>query len=216
MHFEITYSLLICLWKNRANKSYLIFHFSVFHKTSFTKKHALIMIASVWSLGPAVNMARLIPTSTVTPEGICIQNLIWPSQFWFTFASVIICVLLFFFPLIFIMTLYLSIFIALRRKTQKNITGESSDNRSNKISQAKTNVLKTLTFLTVLFFLCWVWNITFFFLFTLGVNVPTSGPFYNFSIFMVNVNCCVNPFCYALQYREFQAQAKVLFCRGSV
>ena len=162
-----------------------------------------------------MNMARLIPTSTVTPEGICIQNLIWPSQFWFTFTSVIICILLFFFPLVFIMILYLSIFITLRRKTQKSSTGESSDNRSNKFSQAKKNVLKTLIFLTVLFFLCWVWNITAFFLFTLGVDVPTSGPFYNFSIFMVNINCCVNPFCYALQYREFQSQAKILFCGGS-
>ena len=188
--------------------------FSVFHKTSFTRKHALVMIVVVWILGPTINMARLIPTSEVTPDGICIQNLVWPSQFWYTFTSVFISILLFFFPLIFIMSLYLSIFITLRKKSLKGKGNEMSDKQSNNLTQATRNVLKTLIFLTILFFLCWVWNITFFFLYTIGLYVQTSGPFYNFSVFMVNVNCCVNPFCYALQYREFQAQAKFMFCKS--
>ena len=169
------------------------------------------MIVAAWLFGPTFNITRLIPTSTITPEGICIQYLIWPSQFWFAFASVIICVVLFFFPLIFIMSLYLFIFLYLHRKTD---VGENNSKQSNKLTKAKVNVLKTLVCLTVLFFLCWIWNISFIFLYGIGVRIATTGPFYNFSVFMLNINCCVNPFCYAVQYREFQSQARKLFCKG--
>ena len=30
---------------------------------------------------------------------------------------------------------------------------------------------------------------------------------------MVNINCCINPFCYAVQYREFQEQVRNIFCK---
>ena len=33
---------------------------------------------------------------------------------------------------------------------------------------------------------------------------------------MMNINCCVNPFYYAVQYREFQTQARKLFCKRMV
>ena len=191
--------------------SYMNILFSVWHKTSFRKRHALMMILSAWLFGPAFTLARYIPTTKVTPEGICIQNLIWPNQFWFTVTSVIVCIVHFFFPLLFILSLYLSIFVLLRKKAGG--IGEGPGNQSEKLTTAKWNVLKTLVFLTVLFFLCWVWNISIFLLVTLGVKISLTSPFYNFSVFMTNVNCCVNPFCYALQYRDFQLQARVLFCR---
>ena len=187
------------------------FSFAVWHKTSFRKRHAFIMITSAWLFGPVFTLARYIPTTKVTPDGICIQNLIWPSQFWFTFTSVIVCIVHFFFPLLFILSLYVSIFIYLRNKAGE--IGEGPGNQSEKLTTAKWNVLKTLVFLTVLFFLCWVWNISIFLLVTVGVKISLTSPFYNFSVFMTNVNCCINPFCYALQYRDFQEQARVLFCK---
>ena len=176
----------------------------------------MTIIIIVWIFGPTVNIARLIPTSKVTSDGICIQYLIWPSQFWFTFTSVIFCTLLFFLPLLFIMSLYLSIFIYLRKKTNVNEATESRSNQTNKLTKAKANVLKTLVLLTALFFLCWVWNTGFIFLFSIGAKIPTTSLFYNFSVFMMNINCCVNPFCYAVQYREFERQAKKLFCRKMI
>ena len=97
------------------------------------------MIVAAWLFGPAFNITRLIPTSTITPEGVCIQYLIWPSQFWFAFASVIICVVLFFFRLFFIMSLYLSIFIYLHRKTD---IGENSSRQSDKLTKAKSKRVK--------------------------------------------------------------------------
>ena len=109
------------------------------------------------------------------------------------------------------MSLYLSIFVYLHRKTD---IGQNSSRQSDKLTKAKVNVLKTLICLTILFFLCWIWNISFVFLYAIGVRIPTTGPFNNFSVFMLNINCCVNPFCYAVQYREFQNQAREIFCKG--
>ncbi len=174
------------------------------------------MIGVAWATGPAFTLARYLPTTTVTPEGLCISNRVWPSLFWFRFTSVVVCVLYFIFPITLISILYLWIFFYLKRKATTGSVGENpNNNQTNKLTQAKENILKTLVILTVLFFLCWVWNIIFFLLVTFGVPLVPSGPFYDFSVYMTNVNCCVNPMCYAVQYREFQKQAKQLFCRRS-
>ena len=113
------------------------------------------------------------------------------------------------------LSIHLSLLNYIHRKATETGSGESTDNQTNKLTKAKENVLKTLVFLTVLFFLCWVWNITFFFLYSIGIRLPTTTTNYNFSVFMVNVNCCVNPFWYAFQYTEFQSQARKLFCKQS-
>ena len=170
------------------------------------------MIFAAWLFGPLFNLARLVPTTKITPEGFCIYNLIWPNRFWFVFTSVVAAGLYFFFPLIFILTLYISIFIHFRKMASSGSLTEGNSKQAKVMDRAKDNVFKTLLFLSTCFFLCYVWNISFFLLFSLGVPLSTTTPFYNFSVFMVNTNCCINPFCYAVQYREFQRQVRNIFC----
>ena len=170
------------------------------------------MMIVAWLFGPLFNLARMIPTTQITEDGFCIFNLIWPSRFWFGFASVIVCGLYFFIPFIFILILYLSIFIQLRKRASEGPLGEGNKKQTNVMDKAKDNVFKTILFLSTCSFLCHVWNSSFFLLFSFGVPLSTTTLFYNFSVFMVNINCCVNPFCYAVQYREFQQQVKTLFC----
>ena len=104
----------------------------------------------------------------------------------------------------------------LRKMASQNLLSEGQSNQMNTMDKAKTNVLKTLVLLSSCFFLCWGWNVTLFLLFTLGVPLSFDTTFYNFSVFMININCCVNPFCYAVQYREFQEQARRIFCNCTV
>ena len=172
------------------------------------------MIVTAWLFGPLFNLARKVPTTSVTSDGFCFYHLVWPNRFWFVFTSVINTGLYFFFPFTFIMILYISIFIRLRKMAQGGPLGKSNNKQSETMGRAKDNVFKTLLFLSACFFLCYVWNISFYLLFSVGVPLSTTTPFYNFSVFMVNVNCCVNPFCYAVQYREFQEQVKHLFCKS--
>ena len=119
---------------------------------------------------------------------------VWPCQFWFRFASVIVSIVYFFFPFLFILSLYLSIFLHLRKMASQNHLSEGQSNQMNTMDRAKTNILKTLVLLSSCFFLCWGWNVTLFLLFTLGVPLSFDTPFYNFSVFMININCCEIPF----------------------
>ena len=169
------------------------------------------MIVAAWLFGPLFNAARKIPTNRVTQEGICLFRDVFLNQFWNNFEAAVTCIVAFFFPVIFILGLYMSIFHSLRKRATKGKLGHS-----DLMNKATTNVLKTSIFVTTCFFLCWVWNLSFFFLFSLGVSLSTTGIFYNFSVFMINLNCCINPFCYAVQYREFQSQVKTLFCKGKL
>jgi len=55
------------------------------------------------------------------------------------------------------------------------------------------------------FIACWSINSIFLFLNTVGLyNVDFSGWFYHFTVVLVLVNSCINPFIYAAKYREFQ------------
>ena len=111
--------------------------FSVYHKTSFTKKHVVMMITSACLFGLLFNLARMIPTTRITSDGICIQNLVWPSQFWFRFASDIVSIVYFFFPFLFILSLYLSIFLHLRKMASQNHLSEGQSNQMNTMDRAK-------------------------------------------------------------------------------
>ncbi len=183
----------------------------VVHKTKFRKRHVLAMVIAAWLVGPTINLARYIPTTTVTDEGLCIQSQIWPNSFWNSFTSITICLVYFVIPLLVIVCLYFSIFIFLKRRAKSSSLNEGTD-QSEVMNRAKANVLKTMILLSSLFVICWVWNTGNFFLATVGVNVSFTSPFYHFTLFMLNINCCVNPLCYAVQYREFQTQVRDLFC----
>ncbi len=169
------------------------------------------MIAAAWLIGPAFNLARFLPTTTVTPDGFCVFYQIWPNPFWEAFTIFVVCALELFIPLFIVAFLYITIFVSLRRRAS---SWRQKSDQSEKMNQTTVNVLKTMVLLTGVFFLCWVWLIVYIFLNGIGVRVSFRTPFYNFTVFMANINCCVNPFCYAVQYRDFQNQVRYLFCRG--
>ncbi len=186
---------------------------AVYHRTKFRKRHAFGLILVAWLIAPVMNLSRFIPTTTITAEGVCIQNQIWPNGFWHTFTHVVVYLVGFLIPVLIILSLYLSIFIFLKRRAESGSLSGGENSQLKTMNKAKVNVLITLFLVTGLFFLCWVWNMTFFFLVSIKINLSMTSPFYNFTVFMMSINCCVNPFCYAVQYKDFQNQVKLLFCR---
>ena len=173
----------------------------------------MCMIVAAWLFGPLYNAARIIPTSGITASGVCIHHFIWPNRFWNSFTSVITCTLYLFLPLTVILCLYVSIFLKLRNRASQGSLSEGNQKQADIMNEAKINVLKTSIILITCLFFCWIWNISWYLLFSVGVPFSTMTPFYNFSVFMMNLNCCINPFCYAVQYREFQQQVRNIFCK---
>ena len=88
----------------------------------------------------------------------------------------------------------------------------SSNHGPHTMMRAQKNLLKTLVLVSSSFVVCWSWNALFFLVANLGYRV-VYGHFYHFTVVMVFLNSCVNPFIYICQYREFQRGLKKLLGR---
>ena len=82
-----------------------------------------------------------------------------------------------------------------------------------KLNEAAINVLKTMALLSTAFCLCTIPNGVWYLLYELNVKGATvDSTFYHFTVIAEFCNCCINPFLYSFQYREFQKAAKMLLC----
>ncbi|XP_038046735.1 beta-1 adrenergic receptor-like [Patiria miniata] len=79
------------------------------------------------------------------------------------------------------------------------------------LMRARRNTFKTLLIVCAAFIICWTPNQIFFFLSNLGLKVDFSSPIFYITIGMVALNSCLNPFIYAIKYKQFQKGLKVVF-----
>ena len=86
---------------------------------------------------------------------------------------------------------------------------------AEKLKKAEVNLYQTCLCLMLLFVICWSNNIIAVGLFLSGVLPDYSGTYYQTSVVFVILNSCVNPYVYAIRYKEFQDQAKKLLGFGS-
>lgn len=72
----------------------------------------------------------------------------------------------------------------------------------------ESNLLKTLIIVNMAFFLCHISDVLRSVINMLGLNVGSSvdNPVYDFTVFLVFVNCALNPFIYALNYNVFKQE----------
>jgi hypothetical protein len=66
------------------------------------------------------------------------------------------------------------------------------------------NVLKTLIIICLCFVGCWTFNGFLWFAYQIGVSVDFTSWYYHLSVIMTMFSCCINPFVYAAQYKQFQ------------
>lgn len=185
------------------------------HRVSFTRHHAFTMIAIVWLIGPLYNFPLTGLTST-SIDGQCKHMTQWPNEATRMFCGVLTFVLEFFLPLGIMVVAYTRMAIALQTKVHPATTDNQNNKQEIQKRRARRNVIKTLVLVAVCFFLCWVWNQVFFLLFNLGYPSNFTTIFYNFTVYSAFISCCINPFVYTAQYRDFQKQAKKLFCPAVV
>ena len=86
---------------------------------------------------------------------------------------------------------------------------------AEKLKKAEVNLYQTCLILMLLFVICWSNNIIAVGLFLSGVLPDYSGSYYQTSVVLVVLNSCVNPYVYAIRYKEFQDQFKKLLGFGS-
>ena len=183
------------------------------HKLKFTKVKAMAVIVGVWLVAVVHQLLIHLPTAGVV-DGKCYSLYFWPSRAAKQAFGVINVTVRYVIPLIIMMLSYSAMIKVLRNKIQVHDgTGTSAGNTNNAkmMLRAKKNVFKTMLIVTVAFLVCWTANQLIFFMFNLGwIMIDFGSWWYNLSVFMVNVNCCINPFIYVAKYEAFQSSAKKL------
>ena len=76
---------------------------------------------------------------------------------------------------------------------------------SNIDKGSQNNLTKTVIIICIGFVVCWSWNAWYYFAYNIGVSLPLSGPFYNFTVAMVSLHCCINPFTCTINCEEFRS-----------
>ena len=79
------------------------------------------------------------------------------------------------------------------------------------MTAAGHNALVTSVMVCCGFIICWTPNeIVMLLTFLGGYDVAFHGWFYEFTVVLVITNSCINPFIYAIKYREFQQAVRRL------
>ena len=89
----------------------------------------------------------------------------------------------------------------LTRRVDSNL---STGNQSDQSQLARKNTIKTFLIVAICFVMCWSNNQIYFLMHNLGYDINWDGVYYKFTIFMVFLNCTVNPFVYLIKYRDYQ------------
>ena len=199
---------------------YLAVVHPIWHKMKLTKSKVAVSIAFIWIFGPAYNMSYMVPTSGTTETNECSVYSFWPNPLLQRAVGVLTIFIQFFFPLALLVLFYTRMIIALRRRVTPEVLGASSINQANRrksdsMARARKNILKTLGMVAFSFVFCWTWNQIYFLLFNLGVKgIDFTSVFYSYTVVMVFLNCCINPFIYIAKYEQFQKAMKKLFCKN--
>ncbi|XP_070537182.1 cholecystokinin receptor type A-like [Ptychodera flava] len=94
-------------------------------------------------------------------------------------------------------------------------TNDAGKKEDDTISRARKNVTKTMLIVSVTFAVCWSPTSIIFFADNQEiVDIHYDGPLYYFTVIMVFCNMCVNPFIYALKYKDFRAGVREIFRCG--
>ena len=187
--------------------------YPIFHKTAITKSHIIASIVFIWLTGPILKIIVLmLPTDY--KNGTCKTAASYPSTTLASAGGAANITVQFLLPLVIIVCCYTFMIKVLRSKSNVS-TPNGSQQESKTISKSK-NIFKTLAMVTMVFVVCWTPNTIIFLLYIIGNIRSLSGTLYHISVYLVFLNCCLNPVIYSAQYKDFQLQIKKVFCSGKV
>ena len=143
-------------------------------------------------------------------SGVCYKNHFWPTLLSKSIWGVYVIIVSFFIPIIIRIYCYGRIPWVLTRRIDSKL-GSSASNYTFHV--ARTNTIKTFVTVGLCFVICWSNNQIYYLMYNLGYNVDWNSTYYNATVYMVFLNCTVNPFIYLIKYRDYQKALRHLLCR---
>lgn len=190
----------------------------IMYRTKFARNKFAIgaILAAPWFIGTAINAGIEIPTTEINSRGACAVFSLWPSDSVENGIGVLTVIVEYFVPLFLLVFFYAKMTLVLHRRVEptQETAKQGEAKRNETMARARTNVIKTLVLVGVLFIICWTLNIFNLLLSFLGYPyVNFDSDYYNFTVYLVFLNCCVNPIIYILKYKQFQVAVRYLCCR---
>ena len=195
--------------------------YPILYKNSFGDKEVVVklMLTVPWLIFPLYNVCLNIPTSGINSEGVCIALAFWPSQAVRNGVAIFVLVVDYFVPLFSLIFCYARMAVVLHRRVEpsQDAANQGEARRNETMARARGNVIKTLALVGVLYCICWTPNTFYLLLNLFGYPyAKLEGDFYTFTVYMVFLNCCLNPVIYILKYNQFQAGIRHLLKRITI
>ena len=117
-------------------------------------------------------------------------------------------------PAIIMVFAYIKMGLVLRgSRLNKTISSDKTHQQTDTIRQAEVNIYQTCVMLMIVFVLCWSNNCIGVALFMIGYLPHMNTTYHNVSVVLILMNSCINPYIYALRYKEFQQRIRTLVCQ---
>jgi len=206
--------------------------YPIWYKTKYSGSKIMvgITITLTWTIAPIFNLAFTIPTTGVSSHK-CNTISFWPNDTIQVAVGVLNNAIQYLLPLCLIVYGYSKMAFVLHRRAKiaqkpagggsrndnKDGAGKATNHKENgSMSRAKSNVLKTMALVAFFFVFCWTPNQIYYLTYIAGYPLDFSGDFYNFTVILLFVNCCVNPVIYCIKYEQFKRGVMWVLCREKV
>ncbi|XP_038070618.1 beta-2 adrenergic receptor-like [Patiria miniata] len=187
-----------------------VFH-PFYYRSKFTLRKARLICVIPWFVGPIHELGWGL-TNHVT-NGTCTSQ--WPSVQMGLAIGFLSLIDHYVIPLCIMAFVYSRIICKLRHARRKaDADMPSSGARRRLVRQASRNVIITTFLVSLTYLVCWGPNEIMYFYVNMGGVVDRSGVFYRFTVVMALVNMCVNPFIYAMCYKDFRRGLWLCLRRG--
>jgi hypothetical protein len=197
-----TYNL-VCITMER----YVGIVYPMSHNRTCSKGKTRFALVFAWIIGPAYTLTHNIPSSAYR-NGSCTVYTEWPSLAVQRAVGLLNVAIEFIIPILIITFAYIHIAVTLHMSIIHKNTSENPahDNRDNHMKRARLNVIKMLLMVAISFIMCWSPNQVIFAMYNSGIDIDFNGSFYHFTVIMVFLNCCINPFIYAFRFDQFKKE----------
>ncbi|XP_033634314.1 adenosine receptor A2a-like [Asterias rubens] len=174
--------------------------------TTWPRLKVGIALTVCWALAFGLNIYTLVLFRE--ENGKCVPNQIPGSKV----MGILVALIQYFLPVGVMLFAYIRIGVEMKRgaarvapaPAQHLPGGAIAPDMAASLLRARRNTFKMLLLVFITFVICWTPNQVIFLMFNLGFRLTLTEWFYYLSVAMVATNSCVNPFIYALKYRQFR------------
>ena len=188
-----------------AIERYLAIIHPIWYHQNFTRKHAWILATLAWLIAPIMQTVYGARSSRL--EGERCEAAISPKD------KVIVGVLTFFWDFFIPLCIMAFSFTRIMVRFYKMKKPSTGDDGELQRKMRRKNVTKTLATVFVLYFVCWTPEQITFLQFNLGGQLDFGGAWHTIALILATSNSAVNPFVYALRFKQYKEELRSLFSK---